>query len=283
MENKALLEAVNKAIEALKEVKRELMLASPEWTAASRPDFAPQPEETGKKPEEALVIRTASRMEEAARLASESCSRWKYQNKADNTVDADKLMYICREWDAARQAEGPKRDSWYCCTADGAIGFTENGGKSLVWLFLPLGREMSSLPKTLEADSPAAGMQGAPLGAFPGAGTGAAPQPAGREKLCPVCGKPYTEGSKFCMGCGSSLEPFEAVAPAPTSAPAERVCPVCGKPYTAGSKFCMGCGTPIREKAFEAAPAADERSFCLKCGAPLLPGDKFCMKCGTRV
>ena len=27
--------------------------------------------------------------------------------------------------------------------------------------------------------------------------------------------------------------------------PAAPVCPNCGKPYTAGSKFCMGCGTPL--------------------------------------
>ncbi len=66
-----------------------------------------------------------------------------------------------------------------------------------------------------------------------------------------------------------------------------RVCPLCGTPATENSKFCLMCGAniPVQPQAQDQpakmqAPAA---SFCHKCGAEILPGDRFCIGCGTPV
>ncbi len=66
-----------------------------------------------------------------------------------------------------------------------------------------------------------------------------------------------------------------------------RVCPLCGTPAAENSKFCLMCGAniPVQPQAQDQpakmqAPAA---SFCHKCGAEILPGDRFCIGCGTPV
>ena len=66
-----------------------------------------------------------------------------------------------------------------------------------------------------------------------------------------------------------------------------RVCPLCGTPAAENSKFCLMCGANIpvqpevqNQPAKMQAPVA---SFCHKCGAEILPGDRFCIGCGTPV
>ncbi|MCW1713746.1 MULTISPECIES: ankyrin repeat domain-containing protein [Synergistaceae] len=49
------------------------------------------------------------------------------------------------------------------------------------------------------------------------------------ERTCGKCGAALPMGAKFCMECGSELQP---------------VCAKCGAALPAGAKFCMECGTP---------------------------------------
>lgn len=63
-------------------------------------------------------------------------------------------------------------------------------------------------------------------------------QMASQQILCPGCGKAIPATSKFCVGCGASIE----YAPAPALA---GNCVNCGAPLTAGAGFCTGCGTPV--------------------------------------
>ena len=46
--------------------------------------------------------------------------------------------------------------------------------------------------------------------------------------FCPKCGKPITEGAKFCMNCGNRL-----------------VCSNCGNALIPGAKFCPNCGNQV--------------------------------------
>ena len=58
------------------------------------------------------------------------------------------------------------------------------------------------------------------------------------ERICGKCGAALPTGAKFCMECGSELQP---------------VCAKCGAALPAGAKFCMECGTPAGT-----APAINE-------------------------
>ena len=58
------------------------------------------------------------------------------------------------------------------------------------------------------------------------------------ERICGKCGAALPTGAKFCMECGSELQP---------------VCAKCGAALPMGAKFCMECGTPAGT-----APAINE-------------------------
>ncbi len=81
------------------------------------------------------------------------------------------------------------------------------------------------------------------LGRPHAAGAGEQPaqgeQPAGSEHapggehaaaICPRCGAPAEEGSKFCSQCGSQIE---------------AACPHCGHDVLAGARFCAHCGKAL--------------------------------------
>jgi uncharacterized membrane protein YvbJ len=52
--------------------------------------------------------------------------------------------------------------------------------------------------------------------------------------FCSECGGEYTEGVKFCSGCGANLDGTgEVVTPH---------CSQCGVELVEGTKFCSGCG-----------------------------------------
>ncbi len=58
----------------------------------------------------------------------------------------------------------------------------------------------------------------------------------------PQCGKPVSEGAKFCTRCGTKIEPVAAiVAEEPLLCPN----PQCRQPVEADSKFCTCCGTRL--------------------------------------
>lgn len=71
-------------------------------------------------------------------------------------------------------------------------------------------------------------------------------------QVCPKCGKPYNQGDKFCMGCGTKLSQPEA-SPQPEAVqplhvqPEVKICAKCGMKNDADSKFCMGCGNVLTD------------------------------------
>ncbi|MEK6278642.1 MAG: zinc-ribbon domain-containing protein, partial [Actinomycetota bacterium] len=48
---------------------------------------------------------------------------------------------------------------------------------------------------------------------------------------CPSCGTENPERARFCMSCGTALEPR---------------CPSCGAENPPGAKFCIECGTVLQ-------------------------------------
>jgi len=56
--------------------------------------------------------------------------------------------------------------------------------------------------------------------------------------VCPTCGKPNKQGTKFCCECGGKLD--VPVQPQP------RVCPSCKAVVGEGINFCSECGTRIK-------------------------------------
>ena len=99
-----------------------------------------------------------------------------------------------------------------------------------------------------------------------------APQPSGKEWVCPSCGS-KTIGAKFCDNCGAlKPAPVEAAA-AQTSGNEMWVCPSCGSEGQS-KKFCENCGC---------ARPAPETIRCASCG--YTPENqskppKFCPECG---
>ena len=85
-------------------------------------------------------------------------------------------------------------------------------------------------------------------------------QQSSKKVACPNCNSEVPENSKFCLECGTKIEPLNEN---------QVICPTCGK-MTAKGKFCMECGAPLIAK-------------CAKCGADLPGGAKFCLECGTKV
>ena len=62
-------------------------------------------------------------------------------------------------------------------------------------------------------------------------------QARGRDGLfCPVCGKGYQAGDRFCVRCGGDLPQARAAAAGGQS------CPACGAPVRKGDQFCAKCG-----------------------------------------
>jgi len=90
-------------------------------------------------------------------------------------------------------------------------------------------------------------------------------------KECSNCGAQMEENIKFCMECGSKMEP-EVLK-----------CPNCSVELPEGTKFCMECGEkvgaiPKPKPKIEAAP---KEVICPKCSKKLPADLKFCTDCGT--
>lgn len=92
------------------------------------------------------------------------------------------------------------------------------------------------------------------------------------KRECSNCGAQMEENIKFCMECGSKMEPEELK------------CPNCSIKLPEGTKFCMECGAKV-ETAPEPKPkieTAPKEVICPKCREKYPANTKFCTKCGTR-
>lgn len=89
-------------------------------------------------------------------------------------------------------------------------------------------------------------------------GTGAAASMGAALIACPKCAHPNTPGSRFCAGCGQSLNH------------GGQTCVSCQAQVPAGAKFCPNCGQD-----------QSARAVCPNCQAEVQPGAKFCGACGT--
>ena len=275
MADQSLLDAIDKAIEALENVRRQLERARDEETMTPPIPVTAQPPvfqtETANAPLpiDLSVPQRTRLMRTAADIASTVCSQWTFRDEPGNIVDASLLRHSSEEQDSIGTVDPDDLTSYYIVSPDGAIGLTENDGENIDWLFLPLGSSAASLPRTFRKGEPwpAAQHQENAVPSQPSS----IPQPAPAPQPAPI---PQTPPAPQNV-------PVSQPAPA-QAAPSGNVCPGCGMPVDPGSRFCMSCGTPL-SNAPAAAPAPPKGAFCMNCGAPLNPGDKFCMKCGTKV
>lgn len=78
--------------------------------------------------------------------------------------------------------------------------------------------------------------------------------------VCPKCGNQLPPNAKFCLECGTKIEPLNEN---------EMICPSCGKKTPKG-KFCMECGVSLINK-------------CPNCGAEVPKTGNFCFECGMKI
>ncbi len=88
---------------------------------------------------------------------------------------------------------------------------------------------------------------------------------------CSRCGKPSSQGIKFCSECGGAIA--EKVI-----RPTVFLCSRCGKKYEPGIKFCSECGGAI----VETVPTMTIYA-CSACGKQSSEGVNFCTQCGGRI
>lgn len=77
---------------------------------------------------------------------------------------------------------------------------------------------------------------------------------------CPRCAFQNPQTARFCMNCGSSMQPGQ-------------VCPKCGTTNPVGAKFCINCGGPLQQSTGK----------CPKCGSEYPPGARYCLNCGEKL
>ena len=99
-------------------------------------------------------------------------------------------------------------------------------------------------------------------GVMKNAMSASAPEPvAAAAQKCSKCGAEIPVNGKFCLECGTKVEPPWVEN--------EIICPSCGKKVQK-AKFCFECGAALILR-------------CRNCNAELASGAKFCGECGTKV
>ena len=67
-------------------------------------------------------------------------------------------------------------------------------------------------------------------------------------RICPYCGSPTDDDSRFCGNCGAALPVYSSAERQPF------FCPNCGEKLTADSAFCPNCGTAVQRMATPTPP-----------------------------
>ena len=114
-------------------------------------------------------------LSEAVQFAMTRCSSWRFAY-SDEVYDHNSLPGIAEIHDEENPTD---EDSFYLVSPGGAIGFTEDNGDDVDWLFLPESDTGETLPSSFTV----------PL----------------KINFCPQCGKPVEPGARFCGGCGEKL------------------------------------------------------------------------------
>lgn len=94
---------------------------------------------------------------------------------------------------------------------------------------------------------------------------------------CQECGRPLSEGSKFCKACGA---PVGATAPGRQGAPVPNECPFCKAALKPNARFCATCGNSLTAGM---PPPRKAPPLCPSCGTPVKPGKRFCGTCGATI
>lgn len=125
--------------------------------------------------------------------------------------------------------------------------------------------------------------------------------------ICPQCGHKNDEGTKYCLLCGSLLQPVlqseireqtvrRQSGPSPFGQGSMRkVCGNCKKTYIEGDRYCRFCGAPMGTPAYIPeqfaciyGPMPVKRIHtCQSCGytwdtMQMIDNERFCPICGGR-
>lgn len=115
-----------------------------------------------------------STLSDAVDAAASRCDRWRFAS-SDELYDVESLPGIAQIHDDENPTD---EDSFYVVSGRGAIGFTEDCGESIDWLFIPLDGTDEDLPASLTATN---------------------------VNFCTQCGSRVTPGTRFCAACGAKL------------------------------------------------------------------------------
>ena len=139
---------------------------------------------------------------------------------------------------------------------DVAEGFANNEGVG-EFSNMGIGMGMIGAVGNVVGDKMSGVMQSAMSASAPASGAAAVPA----VQKCGKCGAEIPANGKFCLECGTKVEP--------PLAENEMICPACGKKVQK-AKFCFECGAALILR-------------CRNCNVELQPGAKFCGECGTKV
>ncbi len=230
--NRRLIEAIDRAIEALSDVKKELEKEDmytddekPVETSGEIPAEMPARVTSSATQEDKTEVEAVKRpvttrlMSQAALIAEQYCSAWRQNDGAGETLDAAAIEYAAIEQDATIQIDRNDSESFYMISPEGAIGLTKDGGETVDWLFVPA----DELPKE-EPVQPAEPVQQA-------------------GAVCRFCGKSINPGTKFCRACGKPVQEQGNTDNAVQIKAA--FCRGCGAPIKPDTRFCKECGMKL--------------------------------------
>ena len=94
---------------------------------------------------------------------------------------------------------------------------------------------------------------------------------------CQECGRPVSEGSKFCKACGA---PVRGAVPTGQGTLVANECPFCKAPLKPNARFCAACGGGL---APGITAGGSTTPHCPSCGKPVKSGKRFCGTCGATI
>ena len=131
---------------------------------------------------------------DAARRAGQIAVCWSFRG-TEETSDYNNLLAMAGLHDTESDVTTDE-DTFYLTAPNGAIGFTEDRGEEIEWLYLPIGHEDDDLPDSLVEKE-------------------TAPAEEGESKFCTNCGQEISRDARFCRYCGAGQVQAPQAAPEP--------------------------------------------------------------------